>query len=197
MSRRRWFWVLGGGVVIAIVVVGLLQSGGSTKAPTAGQFDVKAATRSLASAPAPLAALYARPSRLIPATRKTYNDELASLKGHPVVVNKWASWCAPCRGEFPVLQAMSAKYGKQVAFVGLDSQDNNADATKFLARFPVPYPSLVDRNSRISQDLGIAKYFPTTIFYDASGKQQYVHDGLYTSDDGLEADIRRYALGQS
>jgi cytochrome c biogenesis protein CcmG/thiol:disulfide interchange protein DsbE len=196
MSRRRWFWVLGGGVVVAIVVVGILQSGGSTRAPTPDAFNLTAATRSLESAPAPLAALYARPSKLIPATRKSYGAQLAALKGHPVVVNKWASWCAPCRGEFPVLQSTSAKYGKQVAFLGLDSQDNDADASKFLSHFPVPYPSLVDRNSRIAQDLGIAKFFPTTVFYDAAGKQQYVHDGPYTSDDGFAADIKRYALDQ-
>lgn len=196
MSRRRWFWVLGGGVIVAIVVIGLLQSGGSTRAPKAGRFDVAAATRSLETAPAPLAALYARPSKLIPATRKTYTAQLAALKGHPVVVNKWASWCAPCRGEFPVLQETSARFGKQVAFLGLDSQDNDADANTFLSRFPVPYPSLVDRNSRIAQDLGIAKFFPTTIFYDAHGKQQFVHDGPYTSDDGFAADIKRYALSQ-
>jgi thiol-disulfide isomerase/thioredoxin len=196
MSRRGWLWVLGGGVVLAIVVVGILQSRPSTKAPTPDQFDISAASRSLAAAPGPLAALYAEPSKLIPATKRSYGEQLAALKGHPVVVNKWASWCAPCRGEFPVLQATSAKYGKQVAFLGLDSQDNDADATKFLSHFPVPYPSLVDRNSRIAQDLGIAKFFPTTVFYDASGKQQYVHDGPYTSDDGFAADIKRYALGQ-
>jgi cytochrome c biogenesis protein CcmG/thiol:disulfide interchange protein DsbE len=196
MSRRGWFWVIGVGVLLAILVVGILQSGGSTKAPEAGRFDVAAATRTLGTAPAPLAALYAKPSKLIPATKSSYSAQLAALRGHPVVVNKWASWCAPCRGEFPVLQSTSARYGKQVAFLGLDSQDNDADASKFLARFPVPYPSLVDRNSRIAQDLGIAKFFPTTVFYDASGKQQYVHDGPYTSDDGFAADIKRYALGQ-
>jgi cytochrome c biogenesis protein CcmG/thiol:disulfide interchange protein DsbE len=196
MSRRGWLWVLGGGVVIAIVVIGILQSGGSTRAPEPDTFDVAAATRTLQTAPAPLSELYARPSQLIPATKGSYSAQLAALKGHPIVVNKWASWCAPCRGEFPVLQSTSAKYGKQVAFLGLDSQDNDADASKFLKHFPVPYPSLVDRNSRIAQDLGIAKFFPTTVFYDASGKQQYVHDGPYTSDDGFAADIKRYALGQ-
>jgi cytochrome c biogenesis protein CcmG, thiol:disulfide interchange protein DsbE len=196
MSRRGWFWVLGVVVLIAVLVVGISQSGGGTRAPKPDQFDVTAASHALAAAPGPLAALYAKPSKLIPATKRTYSAQLAALKGHPIVVNKWASWCAPCRGEFPVLQSTSAKYGKQVAFIGLDSQDNDADATKFLSHFPVPYPSLVDRNSRIAQDLGIAKFFPTTIFYDARGKQQYVHDGPYTSDDGFAADIKRYALGQ-
>jgi cytochrome c biogenesis protein CcmG/thiol:disulfide interchange protein DsbE len=197
MSRRRLLIALGCVGVLAILVIGLAQSGGSTKAPEPDQFDLAAAKAQLAGAPAPLAALYGDSSKLVPASKASYAKLLTGLKGHPVVVNKWASWCAPCRGEFPVLQSTSTKLGKQVAFVGLDSQDNDADASKFLGHFPVPYPSLVDRNSRIAQDLGIAKFFPTTVFYDKNGKRQYTHDGPYTSDDAFAADVKRYALGQS
>jgi cytochrome c biogenesis protein CcmG/thiol:disulfide interchange protein DsbE len=197
MSRRRLLIALGCVGVLAILVIGLAQSGGSTKAPEPDRFDLAAAKAQLAGAPAPLAALYGQSSKLVPASKTSYAKLLAGLKGHPVVVNKWASWCAPCRGEFPVLQATSTKLGKQVAFVGLDSQDNDGDASKFLRHFPVPYPSLVDRNSRIAQDLGIAKFFPTTVFYDENGKRQYTHDGPYTSDDAFAADVKRYALGQS
>jgi cytochrome c biogenesis protein CcmG, thiol:disulfide interchange protein DsbE len=197
MSRRRLLTLAGAVVVIAVVAIGLAQSGGSTKAPEEGRFDVAAATRDLAGAPGPLAALYAQPSRLLPGTQKSYKAQIAALKGHPIVVNKWASWCAPCRGEFPVLQSTSAKLGKEVAFLGLDSQDNDADAGKFLGKFPVPYPSVVDRNSRIAQQLGIAKFFPTTIFYDKTGKLQYMHDGPYTSDAAFAADVKRYALGEA
>jgi cytochrome c biogenesis protein CcmG, thiol:disulfide interchange protein DsbE len=197
MSRRRLLTVLGAVAVIAVVVVGLAQSGGSTKAPEPDRFDLAAAQRTLAGAPAPLAALHGQANELIPTSKEKFAAVLDGLKGHPVVVNKWASWCAPCRGEFPVLQSTSVKYGKRVAFVGLDSKDNDGDAKTFLGHFPVPYPSYVDRNARVAQDLEIGQFYPTTMFYDAAGKMQYIHQGPYTSDAAFAADIRRYALGQA
>src|SRR4051812_23385929 len=196
MSRGRVLLVSGVVAVIAIVVIGIAQSGGSTKAPTPDQFDLGAAKAKLAGAPAPLAALHAQANTLIPADKGVYSRRIAALKGHPIVVNKWASWCGPCRGEFPVLQTTSTQFGKRVAFVGLDASDNNGDAAKFLKHFPVTYPSLVDRNSRIAQSLGIGRSFPTTLYYDAAGKIRYIHQGPYTSDATFATDIKRYALGQ-
>jgi thiol-disulfide isomerase/thioredoxin len=196
MSRRGWFWLGGGGLVAAVVVIGIIQSGGSTKAPEPDQFDLAAAQAKLEGAPAPLAELHQQANRLIPADKGTYSVRISSLKGHPIVVNKWASWCGPCRGEFPVLQNAATQFGKQVAFVGLDASDNDDDAGKFLKHFPVPYPSLVDRNSRIAQSLGIGRSFPTTLYYGADGKVKYIHQGPYTSDAAFATDIKRYALGQ-
>jgi cytochrome c biogenesis protein CcmG/thiol:disulfide interchange protein DsbE len=196
MSRRRLLTVLGAVAVIAVVVIGLAQSGGSTKAPKPDSFDLAAARAKLAGAPAPLAALHADANRLIPTSKAKFSGVLDGLKGHPVVINKWASWCAPCRGEFPVLQATSVAYGKRVAFVGLDSKDSDADAATFLRHFPVPYPSYVDRDARVAQGLEIGQFYPTTMFYDAGGKMQYIHQGPYTSDDAFAADIQRYALGE-
>src|SRR5689334_17751706 len=65
---------------------------------------------------------------------------LADLKGHAVVGNKWAGWCGACRQEFPWLQQLSVKYGKQVAFLGVDSNDVSSDAKHFLSQLPVRYP---------------------------------------------------------
>ena len=194
MSRRRLLSVLGAVAVVVVVVIGLSQTKTDNSAPKPDAFDLAAAKRALAGAPAPLAALHDRANALIPADKQVYAQEIKALAGHPIVVNKWASWCGPCRGEFPVLQAASVKYGKRVAFLGLDSTDNDGDASKFLRHFPATYPSYVDRNAHIAQSLGIGRSFPTTMFYDARGKVQYIHQGLYTSDAKLAADIERYAL---
>jgi cytochrome c biogenesis protein CcmG/thiol:disulfide interchange protein DsbE len=199
MSRRRLLSVLGAVAVVAVVVIGLSQTKTDNSAPGragADSFDLASAKRSLAGAPGPLATLHNRSNALIPADKQLYAHEIKGLAGHPIVVNKWASWCGPCRGEFPVLQSTSVKYGKRVAFVGLDASDNDGDASKFLRHFPVTYPSLVDRNSHIAQSLGIGRSFPTTIYYDARGKVQYIHQGPYTSDTTFAADIERYALGR-
>ena len=58
-----------------------------------------------------------------------------------MVVNKWASWCAPCRAEFPSFQNQSVKHGKKIAFLGVDGNDNDADASEFLDRYPVTFPA--------------------------------------------------------
>ena len=196
MSRRRLLWIAGTVALLAVVAIGIAQSGGSTKAPEPDQFDLAAAQRTLAGAPAPLAALDAQASELLPGSAGTVDARIKALKGHPIVVNKWASWCGPCRFEFPFLQQAGVRYGKQVAFLGLDSGDNDDDATTFLKRFPLTYPSYVDRKTRIAQHFGIAQAYPTTMYYDASGKMQYAHQGNYRDEAALVADIKRYALGR-
>jgi cytochrome c biogenesis protein CcmG/thiol:disulfide interchange protein DsbE len=193
---RRLLYVLGAVAVVVVVVVGLSQTKTENKAPEPDRFDLPAARRALAGAPAPLAALHGQANALLPGSKDDVQARIEGLKGHPVVVNKWASWCGPCRFEFPFLQATSVKYGKQVAFLGLDSGDNDGDAKAFLAQFPLTYPTYSDRKTRIAQALGAGKAYPTTIYYDAGGKVKYVHQGNYTSEQALAADIRRYALGR-
>ena len=191
---RRLLLALGAVAVVVVVVVGLSQTHTNNAPPKANSFDLAAAQRSLAGAPAPLAALHAQANTLLPGTQDGFNARIKDLRGRPIVVNKWASWCGPCRGEFPSFQRASVKFGKQVAFVGLDSGDNDDDATKFLKQFPLPYPSYVDRHSRIAQHLEIGTSYPTTMFYDARGKVQYAHQGPYPTEAALATDIQRYAV---
>jgi cytochrome c biogenesis protein CcmG/thiol:disulfide interchange protein DsbE len=137
------------------------------------------------------------PDPLVQGGRPAFEAFVEKQRGTPVVVNKWASWCGPCRAEFPVLQEAATKLGKQVAFVGLDANDNDATARKFLAQYPVPYPSYVDRNAHVAQKLGIGQNFPTTLYYDAKGDVAYIHQGPYTTTAAFESDIRRYAMRAS
>jgi cytochrome c biogenesis protein CcmG, thiol:disulfide interchange protein DsbE len=114
-------------------------------------------------------------------------------QGKPVVVNKWASWCGPCRHEFPFFGNQARKRKGEVAFVGVNSQDNRADAQEFLAEHPVPYKHFEDPNQEIAASFDGVQGFPVTAFYRANGEREYVHIGGYASEADLAEDIERYA----
>ncbi|HEY3434153.1 MAG TPA: TlpA disulfide reductase family protein [Solirubrobacterales bacterium] len=149
--------------------------------------------KALAGSPAPLAALHKQANELLPGGSEAYEKRIAELRGYPVVVNVWASWCGPCRFEFPVLQKLSARYGKRVAFLGVNSEDSDDAAATFLREEPVPYPSYTDPDKEIFDSLG-AIGLPDTAFYDEAGELLYLKQGPYAEDSELEEDVRRYAL---
>ena len=150
--------------------------------------------KALAGSPPALAALHAQADKLLPGGADAYEKRIAALKGHPVVVNVWASWCGPCRYEFPSLQRLSARYGKQVAFLGVNSEDSSSNAAEYLEEAPVPYPSFSDPDKKIAESIGARIGFPDTAFYDRAGKLVYLKQGPYAHDSELEADVRQYAL---
>ena len=152
--------------------------------------------KALAGAPPPLAALYKQANQLLPGGTGAYEKRIAELRGHPIVVNVWASWCGPCREEFPVLQKLSARYGKEVAFLGINSEDSDDLAATFLRENPVPYPSYIDPDKEILDSIGPNfGGLPDTAFYDRSGELLFLKQGEYPDISELEADVRRYALG--
>jgi thiol-disulfide isomerase/thioredoxin len=111
----------------------------------------------------------------------------------PVVVNKWASWCGPCRYEFDFFASQAKKRKGEVAFVGVNSQDNRADAREFLEEHPVPYKHFEDPNQDVAASFNGVQGFPVTAFYGADGKREFVHYGGYASEAQLAEDIDRYA----
>ncbi|HEY0390671.1 MAG TPA: TlpA disulfide reductase family protein [Solirubrobacterales bacterium] len=150
--------------------------------------------KALAGSPAPLAALHRQAGQLLPGGSDAFNRRIAALHGYPAVVNIWASWCGPCRFEFPTLQKLSAAYGKRVAFLGVNSEDADDAAKTFLEEAPVPYPSYTNGDGGIANELG-AIGLPATAFYDRQGKLVFLQQKPYTDDAELRADIERYALG--
>jgi cytochrome c biogenesis protein CcmG, thiol:disulfide interchange protein DsbE len=179
--------------LIAVLVIGLTQAGGRSDRPAAApKFDLRAAKAKLKGAPAPLAALYDQASTILDGGTPAFEKRIAALGGHPVVVNKWASWCRPCRAEFPIFQQVAADRGRTVAFLGINGADKRPAAERFLADRPLPYPSYEDPHEDIAQHRRVAKYFPVTLFIDAHGKTAFTHTGEYTSRADLEADIDRY-----
>jgi thiol-disulfide isomerase/thioredoxin len=185
---RRALLLLAALGLVAVVVIGLGQTGGGER-DEAAPFDLAQAKRELAGAPAPLASLHERSNQLLP--EGGFEQQLADLEGRPMVINKWASWCRPCRAEFPIFQQVATERGKEVAFLGLNGKDKRPAAEEFLRERPLPYPSYEDPDEKLSQDLKAATYYPITIFVDAEGKR-HTKAGEYTSRAELEADIDQY-----
>lgn len=182
-------------LLLAAALAGASLAGcgsGGEEAPPAPDYAQK-----LAGSPAPLAALHDQADELLPGGLSAYDRRIDSLEGFPAVVNVWASWCGPCRSEFPLLQQASAEMGTRVAFLGVNSDDNADAAATFLSSHPVPYPSYSDPDKEIANDLGAVRGFPVTAFYDASGERTYVKHGEFRNQEELDDHIREYALGTS
>jgi thiol-disulfide isomerase/thioredoxin len=179
--------------LVAILVIGLTQAGGGSSPPDTGRgFDLAAARQRLQGAPAPLARLYAQANRILPGGRPAFEARLRALRGHPVVVNKWASWCGPCRAELPILQDVATERGRRIAFVGVDARDERPAAAAFLRRYPLPYPSYDDPSEKIARFLQAPSNFPITVFLDARGRSVFMHQGGYRSKADLVADLDRH-----
>ncbi len=142
----------------------------------------------------PLADLKAQENRLLDGEPEAFRERLAQLRGHPVVVNQWASWCGPCRLEFPFFRDQARKLEGQVAFLGVNSKDSREEAAAFLEQLPVPFPHYYDPDASIARVFRGGRSWPTTAFYDAKGELAFTHQGQYRSEADLAADIRRYAL---
>jgi thiol-disulfide isomerase/thioredoxin len=123
-----------------------------------------------------------------------FRSRLVRLRGVAVVVNQWASWCGPCRFEFPFFQRLARRYTGRVAFVGVNTQDSRSAAVAFLKQFPVPYPHFEDPDASVARVFRGGRAWPTTAFYDADGRLVFTHLGGYAAQAKLDEDIRRYAL---
>ncbi len=122
-----------------------------------------------------------------------FERRLEELRGTPVVVNKWASWCGPCRLEFPYFQTQAIERGGEVAFLGVLSDDSRDAGETFLEQLPLPYPSYLDQDKKIADAIKAPSAFPATAFYDRSGELVYTRQGVYADEAALAADIGRYA----
>ena len=188
---RRVVTVLGLAALAAVVAIGLSQAGGEPEVDSA-PFDLADAQRDLRGAPSQLAGLHAEAGELLDGGKPAFERRLRALRGRPVVVNKWASWCAPCRAEFPHFQHVSTRLGKEIGFLGLNSRDKDPAAREFLAELPVPFPSYKDPEEEIARAYDAANFYPMTIFIDERGDVVFVHPGEYKSQADLVADIERY-----
>lgn len=181
------------GLTAAALVLCAFALAGCGDEPATTQKTLSEVTPDLAGADPRLVKIADQGSELLPGERAAFDARMKSLRGLPVVVNKWASWCGPCKAEAPELQKVAKKLGNRVAFLGIDLNDPTSDAEAFLRKFPLPYPSYTDPDLKISKDFPPAKSAPVTNFYDAEGRLVHTQAAQLGTAAEIEETIERYA----
>ncbi len=193
-GRNRAEILLAAAALAAALTLAACGSGGDSELDPGAAADAPDFSAAVEAAPPRLAALYADGNELLEGGLDAFEAELEGLEGFPVVVNKWASWCGPCRAEFPHLQNQAAEHADEVAFVGINSEDSVDGAETFLGGHPVPYPSFLDPDLELAASLDVRVEFPATVFLDRDGEVVHVRRGVYASEEELAVDVERYAL---
>ncbi|HZA27659.1 MAG TPA: TlpA disulfide reductase family protein [Actinomycetota bacterium] len=127
--------------------------------------------------------------RLLPSNRlalpqydlATFRTLLSELRGTPVVVNVWGSWCPPCMAEAPDLSAVSKEFEGRVQFLGIDILDEREAARDFILKYDWQYPHVFDPRGEIRDGLGYIGQ-PVTVIYDRSGAVAFEWNGVITAE---------------
>jgi cytochrome c biogenesis protein CcmG, thiol:disulfide interchange protein DsbE len=198
MSSRAAKSTLACGLATAALALGACGGGDSDEGAGNPESELTAdqARAPIEEAPEELAALREDANQILDEGLEGFEARLAELEGTPVVVNKWASWCGPCREEFPFFQAQAIEREDEVAFLGLLSDDGAETGAQFLEELPLPYPSYLDPDKEIADSFDAGREFPSTVFIDAAGEVTFTKLGPYTDEASLAADIDRYAAPQ-
>ncbi len=119
---------------------------------------------------------------------------LEQLRGQVVMINFWASWCGPCRQEFPILDDLHRKY-KPMGFtmLGVNVESDIRDAERFLSTTPVEFPILFDRENTVSGLYGVTA-MPTTLLVDRQGRVRWLHRAYKPGDEVKYVDQIRAML---
>jgi cytochrome c biogenesis protein CcmG, thiol:disulfide interchange protein DsbE len=116
---------------------------------------------------------------------------LASLRGKPIVLNFWASWCPPCKAEAAALETAYRQYKRQgVVFLGIDYHDVSSDARRFLSHHGVTYATLEDGSGMVGDRYGLFAV-PETFFVDRHGRLVGFHIKGPITDSKLAAEFKR------
>jgi cytochrome c biogenesis protein CcmG/thiol:disulfide interchange protein DsbE len=165
--RPRFFWPV---TLAAAALVGLLAYGLASKGSDTSIDQSVAAGKPIA---APVATL--------PRLTGAGSGSLAQYRGKPVLLNAWASWCAPCQSEVPLLERVHRRMEKAGGTVlGIDVQDDQHSALAFLRRKGATFPSLRDRDRSYVHELGVTGY-PESFLIDRRGRIVALNRGPVSS----------------
>lgn len=186
--------LIGGFVIVALLLTGCTQpassEGGDRVASPlddcAGLESARPSGEEPAGTGSPL------PNLSLPCFTGGEPVAVAELRG-PLVVNLWASWCAPCREELPALQRYADRAAGEVRVLGVVTGDRRAAAASLAEELGIRFPALEDNGERLRSELG-AIGLPATAFVDSSGLVRYLHQqpGL---DESTLAELVEEHLG--
>ena len=166
MTRRTWNVAIG--IVLVAGVAWLWASRVPTVEPFAGGNGLP---------PAPAVGHPAPDITLTTVTGESF--ALSELRGKPVVLNFWATWCPPCRAELPELQAASQRYAGQLDIIGVNQAEPAEGVAAFAQQFGLTFPIPLDANADTSRRYAV-RSLPTTFFVDRAGVIRHIQSGPLT-----------------
>lgn len=166
---RRWL-----GAALALTVLAGCAAGPDERGATGSAGAADTTTAAAAPPCEQLTGVTATGPEILPPLRLAClgpGPEVAldQLTGRPTLVNLWATWCLPCREEMPLLQDAFERYGEQVRFLGVDTQDAPDAAASFVTDLQIGYPQAVDPEGALLSELGV-RGLPVTLGLDSDGR---------------------------
>jgi cytochrome c biogenesis protein CcmG/thiol:disulfide interchange protein DsbE len=165
MTRTRW------NLLIVLMLIAGPAWIWASRVPEGGS----ATTMGLPPAPA---VGYPAPDFTLPTVAGS-DITLSELRGMPVVLNFWATWCPPCRAELPELQAASEKYAGQIAIIGVNQAEPPAAVQAFAGKLGLAFEIPLDTEAKVSHTYGV-RSLPTTFFIDRQGVIRQIQIGPVT-----------------
>lgn len=166
-ARRARLWGAVGPAIVALALAAAACSGGTATTASPGSLPTSATS-------------------LPTVDIGQFRTMLASVRGAPVLLNVWASWCGPCITEAPALASLGKEYAGKVTFVGLDVEDTTSSARAFIAKYGWTFPNVADPTGAVRNGLGFVGQ-PVTVLFDATGKQVFALSGPITGSQIREA----------
>lgn len=165
-------------LVVALLLVACTPGGGDAGADRTGSAATAESDAPAASGDGAGASVPATPLTTFDGETVSFED----YRGTPMVVNFWASWCAPCVAEMPDLEAVHEAAGDRVAFVGINTQDTPEEASDLVEQTGVSYDLVSDPGGDLFREFGVFG-MPSTFYVDADGQIVGRHTGLLTPQD--------------
>lgn len=108
-------------------------------------------------------------------------QRLSELKGRPVLINFWATWCGPCKEEMPLLNRLASEHSGDLIVLGVNYAESVEVVDKFVAAERISFPILLDGAGDVT-DLYFVRNYPTTFFVDAGGGLRAQHTGMLSEN---------------